>query len=191
MDLTLILSLGILLGCLLALSWFAGSDAPYVATKLSRIRKILTLAGLKKGQVFYELGSGDGRVVIEAAKMGAKAFGIEQSLIRVLYSKWKVRKLPNAKFIHGNIFKNKYYKDHNYYNYYNSDAIFIFLLPKGVDKLEPLLKKNLKRGAKVITQTFHFKNWKPYKKIFLKQKNMPNTLLGKNQYEGDFWIYRV
>ncbi|TSC64199.1 MAG: hypothetical protein G01um101493_201 [Microgenomates group bacterium Gr01-1014_93] len=86
MDLTLILTLGILLGCLIGLSWFAGSDAPFVPTKMERIRKILKLAGVKKGEEFWELGSGDGRVVIEAAKMGAKVFGIEQSLIRILYS---------------------------------------------------------------------------------------------------------
>ena len=41
MDVTLIISGGILLGCFLAISWFAGSDAPYVPTKISRIKKLL------------------------------------------------------------------------------------------------------------------------------------------------------
>ena len=89
MDLALIISSGILIGCLLGLSWFAGSDAPYVPTKMDNIRKILKLAGCKKGKKFYELGSGDGRVVMEAAKLGANSIGIEQSLLRVLYSKYK------------------------------------------------------------------------------------------------------
>lgn len=182
MDATLIISFGILLGCLISLSWFAGSDAPYVPTKMARIRKILKLAGLKKDNIFWELGSGDGRVVIEAAKMGAKSYGVEQSLLRVLWSRWKARKLPNAKFIHGDIFKQ---------DFSSADIVFIFLLPKGVEKLETILKRNLKKGARVITQTFHFKTWKPIKKILIKDKNTPNTLLGKNQYEGDFQIYRV
>ena len=72
MDSLLIITLGILAGCLLGLSWFAGSDAPFVATKMDLIKKVLQAAGVKKGlpagrqaKVFYELGSGDGRVVLE------------------------------------------------------------------------------------------------------------------------------
>lgn len=166
MDLTLIISGGILLGCIIGLSWFAGSDAPYVPTKMEAIRKILKLAGVMKGKKFYELGSGDGRVVIEAAKLKAEAVGIEQSWIRVIYSRYKAAKLKlqNAKFYHGNIFK-KSYED--------ADIIYIYLLHKGVNKLESKLKKELKKGSIVITQTYHFPNWRPYKKI------------------EDFWLYRV
>lgn len=210
METTLIITGGILLGCLLGLSWFAGSDAPYVPTKIARIRKILKLAELKKGDIFWELGSGDGRVVIEAAKMGANAYGIEQSWIRVLWSCWKARKLAshipsgNAKFIHGDIFSflqstgnhlrgevlAHHQQNTSEVGLKKADIVFIFLLPKGVEKLEPLLKRNLKKGAKVITQTFHFKSWKPYKKILVSDKNIPNTLLGENKYEGDFRIYQ-
>lgn len=184
MDLILTITVGILLGCLLGLSWFAGSDAPYVPTKKERIKKILKLAGLKKGKVFWELGSGDGRVVMEAAKMGANSYGIEQSWIRVLLSRWKAKQenLPSANFIHGDIFKE---------NFSSADIVYIFLLPKAVERLEPLLKKNLKKGSRIITQTFHFKEWIPYKKVLIKDKNSPNTQLGKNKYEGDFWIYKT
>ena len=178
----LIVTCGILMGCFIGLSWFAGSDAPFVATKRERIKKLFTKVGVKNGQIFYELGSGDGRVVIEAAKMGAEAFGIEQSWLRILLSRWRARNLANAHFIHGNIFKN---------NFSEADFVFIFLLPKGVNKLEPILKKNLKKGSKVITQAFHFKNWPPIKKILVTDKNRSNQDLGKNQLEGDFWIYRV
>lgn len=187
MDITLIISIGILLGCLLGLSWFAGSDAPYVPTKNSRIKKLLKNLPLKNKN-FYELGSGDGRVVIEAAKMGAKASGIEQSLLRVLLSRWKARNLSghpgggNIKFIHGDIFKQ---------DLALADVVFIFLLPKGIDKLEPILKKKLKKGSIVITQTFHFKNWQPYKKVLIQDKNKPNSGLGPNKIEGEFWIYRI
>lgn len=167
MDITLIISGGILIGCCLALSWFAGSDAPYVPTKMENIRKILKLAGVKKGKKFYELGSGDGRVVIAAARLGANAVGIEQSLIRVLYSKWKSGQnnaiAGNCQLYHGNIFDR---------SYSDANIVYIFLLHKGVTKLEEKLKKELKKGSIVITQTYHFDNWKPFKK------------------EGDFWIYR-
>lgn len=170
MDLTLSITLGILIGCFIALSWFAGTDAPYVPTKMDHIKKILKLAGVKKGKNFYELGSGDGRVVLEAAKLKTTAVGIEQSWLRVIYSRYKVWKLAlhlegvNVNFYHGNIFS-KTYED--------ADVIYIYLLTKGVKKLEEKLKKELKKGATIITQTYHFKNWPPIK------------------CEGDFWIYRV
>lgn len=169
MDLTLIITFGILLGCIVGLSWFAGSDAPYIPTKMDHIRKILKFAGVKKGKKFYELGSGDGRVVIEAAKLGAQSFGIEQSWIRVLYSRWKANGQNNPRglnclFYHGDIFK-RTYKD--------ADIVYIFLLNKGVKRLEEKLKEELKKGTVVITQTYHFKNWRPYRRI------------------GEFWLYRV
>lgn len=162
MDITLIISGGILLGCLIGLSWFAGTDAPYVPTKMGHIRKILKLAGVKKGKKFYELGSGDGRVVIEAAKLKADSMGIEQSWLRVLYSRYKAAKLAshfrcgNATFKHGDIFKR---------SYQDADILYIYLLPKGVKRLEDKLKKELKKGTIVITQTYHFPTWKPIKKI--------------------------
>ncbi len=164
MELTLIITGGVLLGCFIGLSWFAGSDAPYVPTKKEKIKKALSLVPLKK-KVFYELGSGDGRIVLEAAKIGALAFGIEQSWIRVLYSRWKAHQLKlNARFIHGDIFKQ---------NFSPANIIFIYLLHQGVDKLEEKLKKELKKGSIIITQTYHFKNLKPQKT------------------DGDFWVYKI
>lgn len=170
MDIVIIISAGILIGCMIALSWFAGSDAPYVPTKMDNIRKVLKLAGVKRGKKFYELGSGDGRVVLEAAKLKAEAIGIEQSWLRVLYSRYKGWKLAshlkswNVDFFHGDLFKR---------SYLDADIVYLFLLQKGVNKLEGKLKKELKKGSIVITQTYHFKTWKPFKKI------------------GDFWLYRA
>lgn len=166
MDTTLIISGGILIGCVIGLSWFAGSDAPYVPTKMDKIKEVLKLAGIKKGKKFYELGSGDGRVVLEAAELGAHSVGIEQSWLRVLYSKLKSASQTTsgkAKFFHGNIFS-KTYSD--------ADIVYIYLLHKGVSKLEEKLKKELTKGSVVITQTYHFKTWKPFKKL------------------GNFWFYR-
>lgn len=165
MDTTLIVSGGILLGCIIGLSWFAGSDAPFVPTKMDKIREVLKKAGAGKKKKFYELGSGDGRVVYEAAKLGAEAFGIEQSWIRVLYSKWKAGRLnlQKAHFMHGNIFSK---------NYQDADIIYIYLLLPGVKRLESKFKKELKKDSVVITQTYHFPNWKPFKKL------------------DNFWLYR-
>lgn len=156
LETPLLLSLFITIICLFALSWFAGSDAPYVATKMDLIKKILQLAGIKKNKIFYELGSGDGRVVYASAKLGAASTGIEQSWLRVWYSRYKAHKLnlKNTHFYHGDIFKR---------NYYPADVVYIFLLQKAIDRLEIKLQKELKPGAVVITQRYHFKNWKPFK----------------------------
>ncbi len=200
MDTTLIVSGGILLGCIIGLSWFAGSDAPYIPTKMNQIRKILKLAGVKRGKKFYELGSGDGRVVFEAARLHAESIGIEQSWLRVLYSRWKAQQLGLKKihFKHGNIFNDSFWQPplslrapkgrgnlprkiasspaspapRNDVSIADGDIVYIFLLHKGVRKLEGKLKQELKKGSVVITQTYHFPNWKPFKK------------------EGDFWLYR-
>lgn len=190
MEIILVIVSGILAGCFLGLSWFAGTDAPYVPTKMERIKKLLKAAGLKKGDNFWELGSGDGRVVLEAARMGASSYGIEQSLLRVILSRWKARNLKKVRFIHGDIFSYLSFP-RNREPINNADMVFIFLLPKGVAKLEPILKKKLKKGAIVITQTFHFRNWRPIKKVLVADKDTPNTPLGKNVFEGDFWIYQV
>lgn len=179
MESTLIISGGVLLGCLIALSWFSGSDAPYIPTNIKLIRQILKLAGVKKGKKFYEPGSGDGRVVIKAAKLGADSFGIEQSYLRVLLSKRKAGNLKKARFYHGNIFSR---------NYQDADIVYIYLLAKGVKKLEEKLKKELKKGSIVITQIYHFPTWKPYKKIDLsKTVNLSKDIQGA----GSFWFYKV
>lgn len=177
MDNLIILILGLLAGCALGLSWFAGSDAPYVPTNQDLIDKVLKAAGVKKDKVFYELGSGDGRVVIEAAKLGAKANGIEQSWMRVWYSRYKSRMEGTNKkthFCHGNIFDR---------NYYPADIVYIYLLTPAVHKLEEKLKKELNPGAIVITQTYHFKNWRPFKKMGEKHSDY--------RLGGDFQLYRV
>ncbi len=176
------ITLGILIGCFFALSWFAGSDAPFVPTRSDIISEVLKMAGVKKGKKFYELGSGDGRVVYTAAKLGAEAIGIEQSWIRVIYSKLQARQLhlANAHFNHGNVFKRQYP---------DADIVFIYLLPKGIDKLEKKLPKELKKGSIVITQTFHFKNWKPFKKIKLASQD--KSSFSNIRGAGEFQFYRV
>jgi SAM-dependent methyltransferase len=157
-DPVFIACLLLLLLCALGLSWFAGTDAPYVPTKAIDLLKILKTAGVKKDINFYELGSGDGRVVLAAANLGANSYGIEQSWLRVWYSRFIAEKkdIPNTHFYHGNIYDREYFP---------ADVVYIYMLQPCIDKLEKKLPKELKKGAVVITQRYHFKKWKPYKKI--------------------------
>jgi len=135
MDAALVISLGILILGLFGLSWFAGSDAPFVPTKYTSLAKILKKGGVKKGKIFYELGSGDGRVVLEAAKLGAEGNGVEQSWIRVWYSRFCAKKqnLKDTHFFHGNIFDR---------HYYPADVVYIYMLQNCVYRLEKILQKD-------------------------------------------------
>lgn len=165
-DITLFTATVILFLCALGLSWFAGSDAPYIPTLAKKIKPILKTAGVTKGKIFYELGSGDGRVVLEAAKLGADSNGVEQSWLRVWYSRLKAKRLglKNAFFYHGDIFQR---------HYYPANIVYIYLLPKAVYRLEEKLKKELKKGSIIITQKYHFNTWRPFKK------------------QGNFWFYKL
>lgn len=182
MDNTILILVLIVLPALLGLSWFAGSDAPYVPTRIKNITDLLKKSGLKKGHIFYELGSGDGRIVLAAASIGAIATGIEQSWIRVWQSRIQARKLKlkDIEFIHGNIFDRQYFP---------ADVVFIFLLQPAIDRLEKKLRTELKKGSVVITQTFHFKNWQPIKKLDFTENH--KNRLGNNLFAGDFYVYKV
>lgn len=143
--------------CLFGLSWFAGTDAPFVPSDKNKIKKIFKKINLKN-KIFYELGSGDGRVVLEAAKSGARSFGVEQSWLRVWYSRFTAKKqgIKEAYFFHGNIFDRAYFP---------ADVVYIYMLSEAVARLEKKLKKELKKGSIIITQRYHFKSWKPEKTI--------------------------
>jgi hypothetical protein len=176
MENPLIIAFGLIIVAMLGLSWFAGSDAPFISTAKEKIEDVLKAAGVMQGRTFYELGSGDGRIVLTAARLGADSYGVEQSWLRVWFARYQAWKqhLKEARFFHGNLFDRAYFP---------ADIVFIYLLPQGVQRLEAKLKKELKKNSIVITQAFHFTDWKPYKKLTLKTKN--------DKIGGEFWFYKV
>jgi predicted RNA methylase len=135
--------------------------APYVPLEEEVVKRVIRMAKIKKGEIFFDLGSGDGRLVIEAAKKGAKAFGVEISWWRVIESRLKIKRLgleKRAKIIHQNLFEADLSK---------ADVVTAYLLQRTNDLLEPKLSRELKKGARVIGIAFNFKDWKA-KKINLK-----------------------
>lgn len=122
---------------------------------LEAVERMISLAEIKKGDVFYELGSGDGRIVVAAALRGAKAYGVEIDRLRVWYSRLWVRLLrlsQNAQIIHQDFFK---------VNLSKADIICLFLLPETNEKLTKKFKKELKKGTKIISYAFPLRDWKP------------------------------
>jgi len=132
--------------------------APYYPTPQIIVEKMLQLGGLKAGEKVYDLGSGDGRIVIMAAqKFHADAIGVELDKDLCRLSTEKILKLhldKNAKIINGDLLKQ---------NYSSADLVTVYLLPGFIDKVQPMLDQQLKKGARVVAHDFEFKNWTPDK----------------------------
>ena len=156
-----LLLLGIL-GCAVLAAQGADSEklAPYYPTPEVIVEKMLQLGGLKAGEKVFDLGSGDGRIVIMAAqKFHADATGIELDKDLARQSERKIRMLglqKTARIVNGDLLKQ---------NYSSADLVTVYLLPVSNDKVQPLLDKELKKGARVVAHDFEFKGWSPEKVV--------------------------
>lgn len=133
--------------------------APYYPTPNMVVEKMLQLAGLKTGERMYDLGSGDGRIVIMAAqKFQADAYGVEFDADLVYQSNEKIKKLglKNAHIIHGDILKQ---------DFSPAAVITVYLLPMSNDKVRPILDKQLKKGTRIVAHDFEFSDWTPVKVV--------------------------
>jgi protein-L-isoaspartate O-methyltransferase len=133
--------------------------APYYPTPETIVGHMLQLGGLKAGEKMYDLGSGDGRIVIIAAqKFHAEAVGVELNRDLAKQSSARILKLGldrSARIVNGDLLKQ---------NYSSADLVTVYLLPQSIDnKVQPLLDKQLKKGARVVAHDFEFRNWKPEK----------------------------
>lgn len=132
--------------------------APYYPSPESIVDRMLKLAGLKAGEKMFDLGSGDGRIVIMAAqRFKADATGVELDEDLVHRSVLAIRKSgldKTARVIHGDVLQQ---------DYSSADVVTIYLLPGAVERLTPILKKQLKKGARVVAHDFPFRAWEPEK----------------------------
>jgi protein-L-isoaspartate O-methyltransferase len=129
--------------------------APYYPTPETIVEKMLQLGGLKAGEKMCDLGSGDGRIVIMAAqKFHAQAVGVELDPDLWRQSLERIRKLgleKTAHIINGDLLEQ---------NYSSADLVTVYLLPDSInDKVQPLLDRQLKKGARVVAHDFEFRNW--------------------------------
>jgi predicted RNA methylase len=130
--------------------------APYYPTPETIVEKMLQLGGLKAGEKMFDLGSGDGRIVVMAAqKFHAEAVGVELDKDLAKLSMDRIRKLgleKTARIINGDLLKQ---------DYSSADLVTVYLLPVFIDKAQPLLDRQLKKGARVVSHDYEFKNWTP------------------------------
>ncbi|MFA5022030.1 MAG: hypothetical protein WC508_03060 [Patescibacteria group bacterium] len=133
---------------------------PFVPTPQKNVKIVIDQLDLKPGQIFYDLGCGDARFLIEAAKRGAMATGFE-------IAPWAIWR---AKL---NIFFQKSQAKVLYKNFYNvnltdADAVFCFLIDVVMPKVEKKLQQELKPGALIACYGFKLPNWPPEKIVDLK-----------------------
>ncbi|MFN7992829.1 MAG: methyltransferase domain-containing protein [Bryobacteraceae bacterium] len=132
--------------------------APYYPTPETIVLKMLELGGLKPGEKMYDLGSGDGRIVIMAAqKFHADATGIELDKDLCKQSLERIRRfgLENtAHIVNGDILKQ---------DYGSAALITVYLLPNSNDKVQPLLERQLRKGTRIVAHDFEFRSWTPVK----------------------------
>ena len=132
--------------------------APFVATPTPVVRQMLILAELKPGEVLYDLGSGDGRAVIMAAKdFGAKSVGIElrdDLAKRALSSIEKLDLNEKPQIIQKDIFN---------VNLSSANVVFLYLTTSANEKIKPKLEAELKPGARVVSHDYEILGWKPSK----------------------------
>jgi len=144
---------------LLALLWIlvpALYGLPSKPTKPDRIRKALQLVNLKQGETLYDLGAGDGRVLLIAAKeFGAKAVGIEIGLTQCL--------LIWLRIAVGGLRDRIQIKLGNFYKIELNDAdvVFIYATSQELMKLAPYLEEKMKPGSRLVSISADFPAWEP------------------------------
>lgn len=132
--------------------------APYVPTPEPIVMRMLELGGLKSGEKMYDLGSGDGRIVLMAAeRFHADSTGVEIDPKLAVASAARLRKRhlqKIARIIEGDILRQ---------NYSSADLITVYLFPSSNDKIQPLLERQLKKGTRIVAHDFEFRGWTPVK----------------------------
>jgi SAM-dependent methyltransferase len=133
-------------------------DVPYVPTTEKAVQEMLKLAGVKKTDVVYDLGCGDGRIVIAAAKTyGAHGVGIDINPERIKEAKENAKRAgveDLVRFEENDLFKA---------DFHEATVVTLFLLPTINLKLRPTLLQQLKPGTRIVSNTFDMGDWKAQK----------------------------
>jgi SAM-dependent methyltransferase len=130
--------------------------APYVASPERVVDRMLELANIRPGEMVYDLGCGDGRILIAAVeKYKAKAVGVEISPKVAAQARLRIRKEGidgQARVIEGDLLET---------DFTGADVVTIYLTTSFNEELRPRLEKYLKPGARVVSHDYAVPGWKP------------------------------
>lgn len=148
-----------------------GSVAPYVASPMSVVKKMLEYAELKPGETVYDLGCGDGRIAIMAAQeFGALGVGVDLNLRLVKEARAKVEDLhlsDRVRIIHGNLFD---------IDLAPADIVTMYLTTGANEKVRPKLERELRPGTRVVTHDFSIAKWECMKNFRFKEDYRTHTI---------------
>jgi SAM-dependent methyltransferase len=133
-------------------------DVPYVPTTEAAVQAMLKLAGVKKSDIVYDLGCGDGRIVIAAAKTyGARGVGIDINPVRIGEAKENAKAAGVEKLVR--------FEENDLFqaDIREATVVTLFLLPHINLKLRPKLLQDLKPGTRIVSNTFDMDDWKAEK----------------------------
>jgi len=131
-----------------------GKDVIWVPTPGAMVERMLTLASVTPQDTVVDLGSGDGRIVIAAAKRGARALGIEYNPELVAYARRVAERegvADRAAFVQADIFQS---------DFSHASVVMMFLTSELILKLQPKLL-GLRPGTRVVSNTFPAVGWEP------------------------------
>ena len=132
--------------------------APFVPSPTVVVEYMLKLADLKAGEVLFDMGSGDGRTVIMAAKsFGARGVGVElrEDLAKKALSRIHENGLDDrVTIVNGDMFT---------VNLSSADVVYLYLTTSANEKVRPKLESDLKKGARVVSHDYEIVGWRPEK----------------------------
>jgi tRNA G37 N-methylase Trm5 len=154
-----------------------GKIVPYVPTPQEVVDRMLELAEVKKGDVVYDLGSGDGRIVITAAKKyGVKAIGFEIDPERIKESQENIKKAGV-----GNLVEIRQ-QDIRNVDLSPASVLTMYLLPEVNLMIRPNIWKQMKPGSRIVSHDFDMGDWKPVKTESIKDGS---------SWEHTLYLWRV
>ena len=150
---------------------FGAEDlAPYIPTPPTIVDRMLEVAHIHMGETVYDLGSGDGRVVIAAAqKYGAKAVGVEirPDLCRQAQARIKALGLEDmVTMVEGSALR---------VDLSRADVVTMYFLTSSNERLKPSLEK-MKPGSRVVSNEFPMRGWKPVEVVHVKTGSMDHSI---------------
>jgi len=129
--------------------------APYVSTPLEVVETMLQMADVNENDVVYDIGCGDGRIVVMAAKkFGARGIGIELNPERLKEARLNAQKAGVEELVE---FRQE---DATKSDYSDATVVTMYLLPESNELLRPILEEQLKDGARVISHNYDIIGWK-------------------------------
>jgi len=145
-PLPLLIVLGLIIViCVPTLPLVMQKAPPFIPTPKAIVDDMIALAVIKKGDRVYDLGCGDGRLLLAAAKQGAIATGYELSIPALLIAKWRTRKYPQIDVRYGDFWKREYS---------DADVIFCYLLKEKMKMFEETIWLQMKPGTRVVSHAF-------------------------------------